>query len=71
MFTEIKKLHKMLEEANIPHEYMKRLNGLAVSYPKNKGFICDAVIAQDPGDSRYKSFGYDRIPIVSPIVVSL
>lgn len=54
-YTEIIKLHKMLEEAGIPHTFKKFMDGWQVCYPTDEdknGRIADAV-------EHYGSYGKD------------
>lgn len=52
-YTEIKRLHKMLDEAGIPHTFEKFMDGWQVCYPSNDGRVMDAI-------QHFGSYGRDQ-----------
>jgi anaerobic ribonucleoside-triphosphate reductase len=42
-YTEITKLHELLEESKIPHSYKPMYDGWQVCYPEEKNRIADAI----------------------------
>lgn len=52
-YNEIIKLHEMLTEANIPHEFHRLYDGYQICYPAKQNCIADAI-------EHYGSYGNDE-----------
>lgn len=52
-YKEIHKLHQMLTDAGIPHDFDRNLDGWQVTYPSIENFIIDAI-------QHYASYGAEQ-----------
>lgn len=42
-YTEIIRLHEMLVNANIPHNFNKLLGGYQITYPASENWVCSVI----------------------------